>query len=194
MLSLLCMQALLDLHADTTKKQPCRMEYDPNKVPYLLPRIALVGEIKFQFVRGFRPNPNPGCRPLDSDRRDVELAGVFAFVALVTVSFLPKSICCSKVLYFTTVCIYFAHIWSVVFYSSLHIHHQIVHTSHFPICSGPKPDGGVYLWGPKSLHSITFHSTGGLLMGTYNQGAYNVGLPDLQRSTWQLAFTCLGAL
>jgi len=40
------------------------------------------------------------------------------------------------------------YIESVVFYSSLHIHHQIVHTSHFPIFSRPKPGGGVYLWGP----------------------------------------------
>jgi len=33
--------------------------------------------------------------------------------------------------------------------SSVYIHHQIVHTSHFPIFSKPKPGGGVYLWGPK---------------------------------------------
>jgi len=42
------------------------------------------------------------------------------------------------------------YIESVVFYSSLHIHHQIVHTSHFPIFSKPKPGGGVYLWGPNN--------------------------------------------
>ena len=40
------------------------------------------------------------------------------------------------------------YIESVLFYSSLHIHHQIVHTSHFSIFSRPKPGGGVYLWGP----------------------------------------------
>jgi len=40
------------------------------------------------------------------------------------------------------------YIESVVFYSSLHIHHQIVHTSHFPIFSRPQPGGGVYPWGP----------------------------------------------
>ena len=40
------------------------------------------------------------------------------------------------------------YIESIVFYSSLNIHHQIVHTSHFPISSMPKPGGGVYLWGP----------------------------------------------
>jgi len=38
-------------------------------------------------------------------------------------------------------------------YSSLYIHHpggaSIIHTSHFPIFSRPKPGGGVYLWGPK---------------------------------------------
>ena len=40
------------------------------------------------------------------------------------------------------------YIESVVIYHSLHIHHQIVHTSHFPIFSRPKPGGGVYLLGP----------------------------------------------
>ena len=40
------------------------------------------------------------------------------------------------------------YIQTAVFYSSLHIHHQIVHTSHFPIFSRPQPGGGVYLWGP----------------------------------------------
>jgi len=40
------------------------------------------------------------------------------------------------------------YIESVVFYSSLHIHHLIVHASHFPIFSRPQPGGGVYLWGP----------------------------------------------
>jgi len=37
---------------------------------------------------------------------------------------------------------------TVVKYSSLYIHHQIVQTSHFPIFSKPQPGGGVYLWGP----------------------------------------------
>ena len=37
---------------------------------------------------------------------------------------------------------------SAVKYSSLYIHHQIVHTSHSPIFSKLKPGGGVYLWGP----------------------------------------------
>jgi len=37
---------------------------------------------------------------------------------------------------------------TAVKYSSLYIHHQIVHTSNFPIFSRPKPGGGVYLWGP----------------------------------------------
>ena len=36
---------------------------------------------------------------------------------------------------------------TAVKYNSLYIHHQIVHTSHFPIFSRPKPGGGVYLWG-----------------------------------------------
>ena len=64
---------------------------------------------------------------------------------------------------------------TVVKYSSLYIHHpggasrprggvyrnccilqqfvytpKIVHTSHFPIFSKPKPGGGVYLWGPNT--------------------------------------------
>ncbi len=41
------------------------------------------------------------------------------------------------------------YIESVVFYNSLHIHHQIVHTSHFPIFSRLQPGGDVYLRGPK---------------------------------------------
>jgi len=58
----------------------------------------------------------------------------------------------------TAVCIYttpgalrapgVVYIESVVFYSSLRIHYQIVHTRHFPIFCMPKPGGGVYLWGP----------------------------------------------
>ena len=32
--------------------------------------------------------------------------------------------------------------------NTFYIHHQIVHTSHFPIFFKPKPGGGVYLWGP----------------------------------------------
>jgi len=43
------------------------------------------------------------------------------------------------------------YIESVVFYCSLHIHHQIVHTSHFPIFSRPQPGAGVYLWGPNDI-------------------------------------------
>ena len=35
------------------------------------------------------------------------------------------------------------YIQTAVFYNSLHIHHQIVHTSHFPIFSRPKPGGGI---------------------------------------------------
>ena len=35
---------------------------------------------------------------------------------------------------------------TAVKYSSLHIHHHIVHTSHFPIFSRPKPGGGVYIY------------------------------------------------
>jgi len=33
------------------------------------------------------------------------------------------------------------YIQAAVFYSSLHIHHQIVHTSHFPVFSSSKPGG-----------------------------------------------------
>jgi len=50
------------------------------------------------------------------------------------------------------------YIQTAVFYSSLHIHHQIVHASHFPIFSRPKPGGGVYLWGPNSVRFV--HSFG----------------------------------
>jgi len=54
----------------------------------------LLGKAKtiFNFlVPGFWPNPAPGGLPLDSDRRDAELAGVFAPVAFLTVSFVPES-------------------------------------------------------------------------------------------------------
>jgi len=37
------------------------------------------------------------------------------------------------------------YIQTAVFYSSLHIHHQKVHTSLFPIFSWPRPGGGVYI-------------------------------------------------
>jgi len=36
------------------------------------------------------------------------------------------------------------YIQTAAFYSSLYIHHQIVHTSHSPIFSRPKPGGGVF--------------------------------------------------
>jgi len=62
----------------------------------------------------------------------------------------------------TAVCIYttpgalrasgVVYIESVVFYSCLHIHHQIADTSHFPIVSRPKPDGRVYLRCPKYIY------------------------------------------
>jgi len=42
------------------------------------------------FFPGFWPNPGPGRRPLDSDRRDAEFASVFASVAFLTVSFVPN--------------------------------------------------------------------------------------------------------
>jgi len=44
------------------------------------------------FFTGFWPNPGPGRRPLDSDRRDAEFACVFPSVAFLTVSFVPQSI------------------------------------------------------------------------------------------------------
>ena len=40
---------------------------------------------------------------------------------------------------------------TAVKYNSFYIHHQIVHTSHFPIFSRPQPGGVVYLWGPKIM-------------------------------------------
>jgi len=39
---------------------------------------------------------------------------------------------------------------TAVKYSSVYIHHQIVHTSNFPIFSWPQPCGGVYLLGPNA--------------------------------------------
>ena len=60
--------------------------------PILGPRIVRVVRIKFQlFFPGFWPNPGPGSRPLDSGRRDAEIACVFASVAFLTVSFVRKS-------------------------------------------------------------------------------------------------------
>jgi len=47
----------------------------------------------FNFFRpGFWPNPGPGRRPLDSGRRDIEIAGVFASVATMAVSFVCECI------------------------------------------------------------------------------------------------------
>jgi len=44
----------------------------------------------------------------------------------------------------------------VVKYNPFYIHHQIVHTSHFPIFSRPQPGGGVYLWGPNDLSKARY--------------------------------------
>ena len=52
-----------------------------------------MSKIKFElFVLDFWPNPGPGRLPLDLGRGDVELAGVFASVASVVVSFVSKCI------------------------------------------------------------------------------------------------------
>ena len=59
------------------------------------------------------------------------------------------------------------YIESVVFYSSLHIHHQIVHTSHFPIFSRPQTGGGVYLWGPNHTKFGT-HASHPRVQGTHS--------------------------
>jgi len=37
-----------------------------------------------------------------------------------------------------------------------YMHHQIVHTSHFPIFARPQPGGGVYLWGPNLMRRVPF--------------------------------------
>ena len=74
--------ALWSLRKDT--KSPCKKNQGPG--------LARVGQIKFKlFFPGFWPNLGPGRRPLDSIRRDAEFAGVFASVAFLTVSFVPKS-------------------------------------------------------------------------------------------------------
>jgi len=59
--------------------------------------------MKFGFVfPWFGPNPGPGRRPLDSGRRGVEFAGVFASVAFLTVNFVPKSIFWNPINYAST--------------------------------------------------------------------------------------------
>jgi len=35
---------------------------------------------------------------------------------------------------------------------SLHVHEEIVYTSHFLIFSRPKPGGGVYIWCPHDVY------------------------------------------
>ena len=52
------------------------------------PRIAWTGKKK----SGFWPDLGPGRLPFDSHRRDAKIAGVFASVAFLTVSAVPKSI------------------------------------------------------------------------------------------------------
>ena len=55
------------------------------------PRIARVSRIKFDvWFPDFWANPDPGHVPLDSDRRDIEFAGVAAFVASVAVRFVSE--------------------------------------------------------------------------------------------------------
>jgi len=70
----------------------CRLDCN-DATPIATPGIARVGKTSFNFFfPGFWPHLGPGRRPLDSDRRDAEFAGVFASVAFLTVSFVPKSI------------------------------------------------------------------------------------------------------
>ena len=59
------------------------------------PRIARVSKIKFSFCLlarfGAESWSGTSGLPLDSGRRDVEFAGVFAYVVSVAVSFVPKT-------------------------------------------------------------------------------------------------------
>jgi len=40
------------------------------------------------------------------------------------------------------------YIQTAMFYSSLHIHQEMVYTSHFLILTRPETGGGIYFWGP----------------------------------------------
>ena len=66
----------------------------------------------------------------------------------------------------TAVCIYtttgalrapvVVYIESVVFGVSLHIHQEMVYTSHYLIFSRPKPGGGVYIYGVLTYDTIYY--------------------------------------
>ena len=82
------------------KRMPHQMANSSDRVPCKThnPRIDRVSSIKLELCfPGFWPNPGPGRRPLDSGRRDVEFASVFASVASSTVSVMRKSICWNPV-------------------------------------------------------------------------------------------------
>jgi len=62
----------------------------PPRSPYTQDCSGRQNKVSIRW--GFWPNPGPGRLPSDSDRRDDEFASVFAAVAFLTVSFVPKSI------------------------------------------------------------------------------------------------------
>lgn len=57
-----------DIYAVLICNRICDVEY--------LPGLARVSKIKFKYFPDFWSNPGLGCRPLDSDRGDVEFAAV----------------------------------------------------------------------------------------------------------------------
>jgi len=80
------------------------------------------------------------------------------------------------------------YIESVVFYSSLHIHHQIVHTSHFPIFSRPKPGGGVYLWGPNKTDKRKLSTSEGEEENQFTYTSRTVGPSPTRHGTNHIHF------
>jgi len=109
LIGLICLNNYLDRYTSKyTKFQPKWPILDPNRcilvnwppeIPFKIIRVPWSGAQHIGFPRiarigneVFWPNPDPGCLPLGSGRRDVELAGVFVPVASLASSYVSECI------------------------------------------------------------------------------------------------------